>query len=127
MKKILFYSIVISSIALLFYSCEKATIDNGSFSKIYDPSAPIDSVHFSTDIQPIFASNCVGCHTSQVPVLEASVAYANIMNGYVVAGSPSTSSLYIKLTDLNSSHVSRATQPQKDKIHDWISQGAVNN
>jgi hypothetical protein len=127
MKKLLLLSVIVCGVAIFFSSCEKATIDSGSFSKIYDPSAPIDSVHFSADIMPILTGNCVTCHSgSQVPVMDASI-YTNLMNGYIVAGSPSTSPLYIKLTDLNSSHVNRATSPQKDLIFTWISQGALNN
>jgi hypothetical protein len=127
MKKILFLCFMSSSMAMLFNSCEKATIDSGSFSKPYDPNAAVDTVYFNTDILPILTSNCIGCHTSQNPVMEATVAYDNLMNGYVVAGSPSTSPLYIKLTDLNSSHVGRSTGAQQELIFNWISQGALNN
>ena len=57
MKKILFLCLMTSGIALLFNSCEKATIDSGSFSKVYDPNAAVDTVYFSTDILPIFTAN----------------------------------------------------------------------
>ncbi len=127
MKKILLLCIVVSGMAVLLNSCEKATIDSGSTSKPYDPNAAVDTVYFSTDILPIITSNCAGCHTSQVPVLGASVAYTNIMNGYIVAGSPSTSSLYLKLTELTSSHVGRSTAAQQDLFYQWIIQGALNN
>jgi hypothetical protein len=127
MKKILFLCLLTSGIAILFNSCEKATIDSGSYSKVYDPNAVVPTVYFSTDILPILSANCIGCHNSQTPVLESSVAYTNLMNGYVVAGSPSTSPLYIKLTDLNSSHISRSTAPQQELIYNWILQGALNN
>jgi hypothetical protein len=127
MKKILFLCLMASGMALLFNSCEKATIDSGSFSKPYDPNAAVDTVYFSTDILPILTGNCGSCHASQNPVLGASVAYSNLMNGYVDAGSPSTSELYIKLTDLNSSHISRSTAPQQELIYNWILQGALNN
>lgn len=127
MKKILFYCIMVSGFTIFLSSCEKATIDNGSYSKVYDPDAPIDTVFYNAEIQPIFESNCNGCHNSQVPILEAGVSYDNLMNGYVVPFSPSTSELYLKLTELTDGHYNRANQTQKDLIYSWISQGALNN
>jgi hypothetical protein len=127
MKKFLFLCFMSGSMALLFNSCEKATIDQGSTTVPYDPNAVVQTMHFGTDILPIFSSNCISCHNSQTPVLEASVAYANLMNGYVVAGSPSTSLLYEKLTSTNTTHLGRSSEAQQEKIRLWISQGALNN
>lgn len=127
MRKILFVSLLAICATLCLCSCEKATIDQGSSNVAYDPNAPLDSVFFSTDILPIFASNCASCHTSQVPVLEASVAYSNVLNGYVDAGAPSTSILYLKLTSPGSTHEGRSTQAQQDLIFQWINQGGLNN
>jgi hypothetical protein len=127
MKKILFLCFVAGSMTVLFNSCEKATIDQGSSSIPYDPNAPVQTMHFSADILPIFSSNCMSCHNTQTPVLEAGVAYDNLMNGYVVAGSPSTSLLYEKLTATNTTHLGRSSEAQQEKIRLWISQGALNN
>ncbi|MEI6852731.1 MAG: hypothetical protein WCL06_07795 [Bacteroidota bacterium] len=127
MKKLLVLSIMACGFIMLFNSCEKATIDQGSSSKPYDPNAVIPTMHFSTDILPIFSSNCIGCHNSQTPVMEASVAYDNLMNGYVTAGDPANSLLYQKLTSVTSSHVGRSSEAQQEKIFNWITQGALNN
>lgn len=127
MKKTLFFCMMVISTVMLFNSCEKATIDQGSSKIPYDPNAPVDTVYFNADIIPIFSSNCTSCHASHAPILEASVAYTNLMNGYVSAGLPSASSLYVKLTDVSSDHLGRSTQSQQDKIFQWISQGALNN
>jgi hypothetical protein len=84
-------------------------------------------MYFATDILPIFSSNCNSCHNSQAPVLDAGVAYDNLMNGYVTAGDPAASSLYTKLTELNSTHLGRSSEAQQEKIFNWITQGALNN
>jgi hypothetical protein len=127
MKKIFFLCIMASSMFIFFNSCEKAIIDQGSTKVPYDPNAIIQHVHFSTDILPIFASKCIGCHNSQIPVLEPGVAYANLLNGFVTPGSPTTSTLYLHLTDVNSTHVGRSSAADQENIFNWISQGALNN
>ncbi len=120
MKKILFFCLIASGMVVLFNSCEKATIDQGSTS--INLNAPVDSVYFAADILPILSSNCVSCHSSQTPIMEASVAYANILTK-VTIGSPETSVFYLKLTSVGTPHYSRASEAQKDKIYYWIKQG----
>ncbi len=111
---------------IVLFSCEKKSIE---FEKTITPINNTDTIHFTADIIPIFTSKCAGCHGlgGQNPVLDAAVAYQNIMNGYVVAGSPSTSPLYLKLSTSGSSHEGRSSATEQGKISQWISQGAKNN
>jgi hypothetical protein len=120
--KVLFFLLTV----VIFLSCEKKTIE---LEKTVTPRNTTDTIHFTADIIPIFVAKCNGCHGSggQNPVMEVAVAYQNVMNGYVTAGSPSTSSLYLKLTETGGSHEGRSSVTELGKISQWITQGAKNN
>jgi hypothetical protein len=132
MKKILFLCFMASGMAVIFNSCEKATIDQGSFSKVYDPSAPVDSVRFSTGILPIFTSDCIMCHGDggSNPELTASEAYSNLTatpGQYINLTSPASSHLYLHITEIPNSHGGGIKAAAGEKILTWIQQGALNN
>ena len=106
---------------------------------------PAGTVFYSSQVQPIFTNNCLGCHTpgGQAPFsLQAGMSRGNIVNVQatssctsdkrVLPGNSASSVLYKKVsgntcgarmplggTPLNQSDI--------DLIRDWIDQGAQNN
>jgi hypothetical protein len=100
-------------------SCEK-------FALTYPKVNTTDSLHFSTDIQPVFNGICINCHNgSTSPDLREGKAYNALKNGGYINLPGETSRLYVKIT--GTSHSSRTTDVQKQKILIWINQGAKNN
>ena len=100
-------------------SCEKYT---------YNPPAvdPNAAWSLQTDIQPIFNSNCVGCHNgTRPPDLRAGESFEYLTTrGYVNLPAES-SKLYLKIIDPG--HAARSTAAEKLKVLYWITQGALNN
>lgn len=90
---------------------------------------PPQFVSFSSDLQPIFTANCAlsGCHVagSQVPYLTPDVSYSQLTSGYVNTVLPAQSTLYLMINGEMSVHVPSAADRQK--IFDWIRNGAPNN
>jgi hypothetical protein len=102
-----------------FSSCEKYSF----FPPKVDPDL---TVYFSTDIQPIFTANCITCHGgSQFPNLSNGKSYNSLTTGGLVNAPGETSRLYVQMT--SSSHTSRSTDTDKQKVLFWINQGALNN
>ena len=95
------------------------------------------TISFKTDIIPIFKSNCAlsGCHLNYPGrvSLDSAVAYAQITapgRGYVVAGSPNASILYLQMIPGGSPIMPPTGQLDactSHKIYCWILQGALNN
>jgi hypothetical protein len=103
-----------------FSSCEK-------YSYPIPKVNPDITVHFETEIQPIFSSNCVSCHGgAQFPNLSEGKSYNALTKGGYVTLPGETSKLYHQLTT-NSDHIPRTTDTEKLKILYWINQGALNN
>jgi len=87
---------------------------------------PVDTVHFQTNIQPIFTANCLACHGAiQSPILKDGKAYKNLKDGGFVELPGETSRLYLKMT--SSGHDSKSSDGDKQKVLIWINQGALNN
>jgi len=97
-----------------------------------------DTVHFKTDIIPIFTNNCNsnGCHTGTIPSsrikLDSADAYSQLMksgSGYVDTLNPPNSVIYVSLISVSN------PMPPTGKLSDyniqlvlkWIQQGAKNN
>jgi hypothetical protein len=100
-------------------SCEK-------YSYLPPKVNPDVTVHFQTEIQPIFTSNCVSCHGgSQFPNLSDGKSYSLLTKNAMVTSPGESSRLYVKMT--SSSHSSRSTETDKQKVLYWINQGALNN
>ena len=119
MKKTIFLSFVVIVSILFFNSCEK---------KFIDLTAPAGTALFKTDIIPMFNSKCNSCHSSKDPILEAEVAYDNLINGgYVNTSAPASSLIYTHITAIPNSHGGGIFNIEGDKLLDWISQGAKNN
>ncbi|MEX0982118.1 MAG: hypothetical protein WD577_00280 [Bacteroidales bacterium] len=81
---------------------------------------------YSTSIQPIFNSDCTGCHSgTQPPNLSEESSYVSLTtNEYINMDDPESSPLYTKL---QGSHSSYTTSNNKKMILDWIKAGAPND
>lgn len=100
-------------------SCEKYSF---TLPKI-DPNA---TLHFQTDIQPIFNANCLTCHGAiKAPDLREGRAYQALTKGGYINPPAESSTLYLKMTGPD--HASRSTDLEKQKVLIWITQGALNN
>ncbi|HVU93579.1 MAG TPA: hypothetical protein VHE34_00065 [Puia sp.] len=90
---------------------------------------PPQFVSFSKDLQPIFSTNCAlsGCHVagSQMPYLTPDVSYQQLTGGFVNTIVPTKSTLYVEINGDMEVHIPSATDRQK--IYDWIRNGAPNN
>ena len=133
-SKILLFSIVIVGLAS---SCEKAYVlpepvtDDGGGGGGGGGGTPA-TVFFSTDIYPLFNANgCMDCHGSQAPTFNSIAnAYSQLVPGFVVAGSASTSDLYNTLTPTGNMTVNQGytvSAAELVKIETWINEGAKNN
>jgi hypothetical protein len=102
-----------------FTSCEK-------YQAVPVPFDENATWHFQADIQPIFTSNCIGCHNgSKSPDLRDGKSYSALSKGYVDQPAE-TSRLYVQVST-SSTHIPKTTDNQKLMILNWIKQGALNN
>ncbi|MBE0674488.1 MAG: hypothetical protein IH591_07500 [Bacteroidales bacterium] len=116
---------VVTIISAFLFSCESYVFDPPEL----DPDAEIS---FATDLAPVFASKCSGCHGGGInPDLRTGNAYASLVTDatpatkYVNTASPETSLVYTKLS--TGSHATIATDIEKQMILKWIQDGAMNN
>lgn len=95
---------------------------------LHEISYPEDEegyVSYSASIQPIFNSDCVGCHSSGTPNFSEGASYASLTtNGFIDTDNPEESLLY---TTLTGSHSSYTNSKNKNMILDWIKAGAPND
>ncbi len=90
-------------------------------------------ISFSTDVLPIFTSNCASCHSTggQAPDLTAANAYNSVTGGdYLDLSTPTNSELYMRMAGLGSEGVmppSGANPANAATVLAWIKQGAKNN
>jgi hypothetical protein len=107
---------------LILTGCEKV---------VYEPVVITnDTIYFAKDIQvPILQEKCTSCHPPTKGLdLNASTAYDALVPKYAApadTSNPEGSKLYIKLT--GTSHSPRTSDPDKQKILKWISQGVLDN
>ncbi len=124
MKRLLIYAGLLCFFSLGISSCYKDVI----LPKV-STSTPPQYVSFSNDLQPIFKTNCAlsGCHVtgSQVPYLTPDLAYQQLLGGFVNTVVPSQSEIYIQINGNMEVHIPNADDRQK--IYDWIRNGAPNN
>ena len=109
----------ICALLLVFSACEKV---------VYPPpdiELP-DTVSYSLDIQAIWDNKCLDCHGGQrTPDLRPDVSYNELISrGYINTDDPASSEL---MTKLYGSHDSRASEPEKQLILAWITEGARDN
>jgi hypothetical protein len=124
MKRLLIYAGLLFSVSLVLSSCYKDVILPSVVT-----TKPPQFVSFSTDLQPIFTTNCAlsGCHVkgSQTPYLSADVSYHQLLGGFVNTIKPDQSELYLQINGNMQVHIPDAAERQK--IYDWIRNGAPNN
>jgi hypothetical protein len=117
-RQILVALIVIAAVEGLS-SCEKYSF----LTPKVNPNIPVS---FQTEIQPIFTEKCVTCHGgTQFPNLSAGKAYSSLTKGGFVTAPGETSGLYVQMN--RSSHIARSSDTDKQKVLNWINQGALNN
>jgi hypothetical protein len=124
MKRLLIYAGLLFSVSLVLSSCYKDVILPAVVT-----TKPPQYVSFSGDLQPIFTTNCAlsGCHVkgSQVPYLSADLSYQQLLGGFVNTIKPDQSEIYIQINGNMQVHIPNADDRQK--IYDWIRNGAPNN
>jgi len=95
-----------------------------------DPDGPPQPVSFSTELKPLLAAKCTdaGCHVTGAhkPYLTPDISYTQIVNGgFVNLALPKESILYKNIYGEMSQYISSSAD--KQKIYDWIRNGAPNN
>jgi len=95
-----------------------------------DPDGPPQQVSYSTDLKPLFAAKCTdaGCHVTGAhkPYMTPDVSYTQIVNGgFVNLALPKESILYKFVYGEMSQYIPSGTD--KQKVYDWIRNGAPNN
>ena len=102
-----------------FHSCEKN-------SYIPPKISTVDTLHFESDIQPIFNAHCITCHGPvRTPDLRDGNSYQALTKGSYVTKPGETSKLYLQMTSAD--HTARSSEFDKQKVLIWINQGALNN
>lgn len=117
-------------ISILFFSCERANIhldDAGFFLKDTSGNLIVDTVHFTSQILPIFQNNCGSCHfAGTTPDFKSPNMYNNLVGGnYLNLANPENSNLFY-LPDPGHADDYLNTQEHL-LIVKWIGQGALNN
>jgi len=124
MKRVIIFGGLIFMLGVGMISCYKDVILPNTAT-----TAPPQYVSFSHDLQPIFATNCAlsGCHVSgsQTPYLTPDVAYQQLLGGFVNTIVPNQSVIYTEINGEMEVHIPNASDRQK--IYDWIRNGAPNN
>ena len=105
----------------LITSCEKEYVPV--------PAPPVGDISYSSDIQPFWDNDCIGCHPAVFkPDLTAGNSYDALLAGnYIDTANPTNSLIYTKIITGGSmnTYVSNAGNIQKTLL--WIEQGAKNN
>ncbi|MDI1354505.1 MAG: hypothetical protein PSX36_06290 [bacterium] len=121
--RIISFLVIALIIAIPFSSCEKEYFKPVQV----DPNVPVS---YKTDVEPLWAAKCMGsgCHGGSVPPnLSVGKSYASLIEGlYVDTLNPAASLLMIKLNkDMPPGGL--LPQPDRDKVQNWIKQGAKDN
>jgi|SRR5436190_6127278 hypothetical protein len=127
MKRITIYSGLLLILVIGLAGCYKDII-TPDLPK--DPNAPPQQVSFSSELKPLFNSSCakVGCHVSGAhhPYLTLDVSFQEIVNGgFVNTALPKESILYKQIYGSMGEHM--PSQADRQKVYDWIRNGAPNN
>jgi hypothetical protein len=124
MKRLLIFGALLLFVTVGLTSCYKDVI----LPKVATTKPP-QFVSFSNDLQPVFTTNCAlsGCHVKggQTPYLTPDVSYQQLLGGYVNTVKPEQSELYIMINGNMQVHIQDAADRQR--IYDWIRNGAPNN
>ena len=127
MKRLIYYTGLILTLGIGLSGCYKDII-KPDLPK--DPNAPPQQVSFNNELKPLFNSICtdVVCHLSvgHHPYLTSNISYLEVVNGgYVNTTLPKESILYKQIYGDMGVHIPSLTDRQK--VYDWIRNGAPNN
>jgi hypothetical protein len=127
MKRLLIYISLVAGIGFSLTGCYKDVILPEA---TVDPDGPPQAVSYNDELKPLFNSSCAkaGCHVSGAhkPYMTADVSYLQIVNGgYVNTIVPKESILYDKINGEMKEFIPSAVNRQK--VYDWIRNGAPNN
>lgn len=127
MKQLIIYAGILAMTVFGLTGCYKDVILPDA---AVDPDAPPQAVSFKTDIAPMVNTKCAlsGCHVSggHKPYMSYPGSYEQIVNGgYVNTLIPKQSIIYIKINGEMKEYIQSAADRQK--IYDWIRNGAPNN
>lgn len=123
--KHLMYIILIASAATGLVGCYKDVILPEE-----QIDAPPQFVSYSAELKPLFSASCAlaGCHVTGAhkPYLSPDISYQQIVNGgFVNTLVPKESIFYIKVNGDMKEYIPSAANRQK--VYDWIRNGAPNN
>lgn len=127
MKRLLILFGLILSLTIALSSCYKDII-KPDLPK--DPNAPPQQVSYANELKPLFSANCTdaGCHVTGAhkPYLTPDISYQQIVNGgFVNLALPNKSLLYTMINGDMQQYIPSAVNRQK--VYDWIRNGAPNN
>jgi len=127
MKRIIIYTGLVFIMGFGLISCYKDVILPDV---AVDPDGPPQAVSYKTDLAPIFDAKCAlsGCHVSGAhkPYMKTADSYLQIINGgFVDILVPKESILYKKINSDMKEYIPAAADRQK--VYDWIRNGAPNN
>ena len=127
MKRLIKYVGVIFMMGFALTGCYKDVVLPDA---AVDPDAPPQAVSFKNDIAPMVNTKCAtsGCHNigGHKPYMSLAVSYDQIVNGgYVNTLIAKQSIIYIKINGEMKEYIQSAIDRQK--IYDWIRNGAPNN
>ena len=127
MKQLIIYAGFIFIMAVGLISCYKDIILPDA--KV-DPDAPAQAVSFKNEIAPMVNTKCAlaGCHVTggHKPYMATGMAYQEIVNGeFVNTIIPKESIIYKMINGEMQQYIPSAADRQK--IYDWIRNGAPNN
>ena len=127
MKRIVSYILLIVFVGIGLTGCYKDYILP---EKVVDPDGPPQFVSYNQELNPLFNTNCAkaGCHVSPAhkPYLNSDISYNQLtVGGFVNTAVPKSSILYIMINSEMKEFIPSATDRQK--VYDWIRNGAPNN
>lgn len=127
MKRLIYNLIWVLFLGLFLNSCYKDVISPET-----DPDGPPQAVSFKEEIAPLVKTKCgsdKGCHVpgDHKPYLDdLSLSYRNLVNGgFVNTLIPKESKLYIQINGSMAEYI--PSKSDRQKIYDWIRNGAPNN
>ena len=127
MKRLFIYTGLMLAMVIGFASCYKDIIKPDLAD---DPEGTPKQVSFKNELAPLFNTSCAlaGCHVSGAhkPYLTTDISYLQIVNGgFVNLALPKESTLYKNIYGEMAEHI--PSKADKQKVYDWIRNGAPNN
>ncbi|MEO6406255.1 MAG: hypothetical protein ABIY51_02790 [Ferruginibacter sp.] len=127
MKQLIIYAGILFMATVGLMGCYKDVILPDA---AVDPDGPPQPVSYSMEIAPMLNTKCAiaGCHVTggHKPYMLSAISYQEIVNGgFVNILIPKESRLYIMINGEMKEYIPSAVDRQK--IYDWIRNGALNN